>query len=128
VEGYTIAEVAEQTGLTAHTLRYYERAGLLSPPGRGSNGHRRYGDDDLAMLRILTRLKGTGMTIQEMRRYADLCRVGPSTYEARRVLLEEHRQLVLDRIAILQEDLQAIEHKIKIYAAGEAPARDLSSP
>ncbi|GAA2354672.1 MerR family transcriptional regulator [Dactylosporangium salmoneum] len=90
--GYTIAEVSDITGLTAHTLRYYERAGLLSPPGRGSNGHRRYVESDLGMLRILTRLKATGMTIQEMRRYAELCRSGAATFEARRVLLEEHRQ------------------------------------
>jgi DNA-binding transcriptional MerR regulator len=80
------------------------------------------------MLRILTRLKGTGMTIQEMRRYSELCRVGPSTYEARRVLLEEHRQLVLDRIAALQDDLRAIERKIKVYAAGDEPARDRARP
>ncbi|GAA4245880.1 MerR family transcriptional regulator [Dactylosporangium darangshiense] len=127
MEGYTIAEVAGHTGLTAHTLRYYERAGLLSPPERGSNGHRRYSDTDLAMLRILTRLKATGMTIQEMRRYADLCRVGPSTYEERRVLLEEHRQQVLERIVALQEDLQTIEYKIKVYAEGEPPP-DLARP
>jgi DNA-binding transcriptional MerR regulator len=127
VEGYTIAEVAGHTGLTAHTLRYYERAGLLSPPERGSNGHRRYSDSDLAMLRILTRLKATGMTIQEMRRYAELCRVGPSTYDERRVLLEEHRQQVLERIAALQEDLQTIEYKIKVYAEGEPPL-DLARP
>jgi DNA-binding transcriptional MerR regulator len=123
---YTIAEVAERTGLTAHTLRYYERAGLLSPPARGTNGHRRYGDADLGMLRILTRLKATGMSIQEMRRYAQLCRVGPETFDERRVLLEEHRQQVLGRIAALQEDLRLIEHKIKIYAGGET--LDLASP
>jgi DNA-binding transcriptional MerR regulator len=123
----TISEAAEASGLTAHTLRYYERAGLLSPPERGSNGHRRYSDTDLGMLRILTRLKATGMTIQEMRRYADLCRVGPTTYEERRVLLEEHRQQVLDRIAALQEDLQTIERKIKTYADGALP-RDLARP
>jgi DNA-binding transcriptional MerR regulator len=78
------------------------------------------------MLRILTRLKATGMSIQEMRRYAQLCRVGPETFDERRVLLEEHRQQVLGRIAALQEDLRLIEHKIKIYAGGET--LDLASP
>ncbi|WP_433614792.1 MerR family transcriptional regulator [Dactylosporangium sp. CA-139114] len=122
--GYTIAEVSERTGLSAHTLRYYERAGLLDPPDRGTNGHRRYSDADLGMLRILTRLKATGMSIAEMRRYAELCRVGPDTFESRRVLLEEHRQQVLDRIAALQNDLELIESKIKFYAEGDT--RDLN--
>jgi DNA-binding transcriptional MerR regulator len=115
---FTIAEVAERTGLTAHTLRYYERAGLLDPPERGSNGHRRYSERDLGMLGILTRLKATGMSIQEMRRYAELCRTGEDSYDERRVLLEAHRQQVLDRIAALQVDLEHIERKIKIYAEG----------
>ena len=123
---YTIAEVAEQTGLSAHTLRYYERAGLLAPPSRDSSGHRRYSELDLGMLRILTRLKATGMSIQEMRRYSELCRIGPDTYDRRRVLLEEHRQLVLDRIAALQSDLQLIENKIKFYADGDS--RDRARP
>ncbi|MER7277764.1 MerR family transcriptional regulator [Dactylosporangium sp. NPDC000244] len=124
--GYTIAEVSERTGLSAHTLRYYERAGLLDPPDRGTNGHRRYSDVDLGMLRILTRLKATGMSIAEMRRYAELCRVGPDTFDSRRVLLEKHRQQVLDRIAALQTDLELIESKIKFYAEGDT--RDLARP
>jgi DNA-binding transcriptional MerR regulator len=125
-DGYTIAEVAGRTGLSQHTLRYYERAGLLSPPERRSNGHRRYSDLDLGMLGILTRLKATGMSIAGMRRYADLCRLGPDTFEQRRVLLEEHRQQVLDRMAALREDLRIIEQKIKVYAG--ADPRDLASP
>ncbi|WP_433058246.1 MerR family transcriptional regulator [Dactylosporangium sp. CS-033363] len=126
MQGLTIAEVSEQTGLTAHTLRYYERAGLLAPPDRGTNGHRRYSEQDLGMLRILTRLKATGMSIAEMRQYAELCRIGPGTYENRRVLLEAHRQQVLDRIAALQTDLELIESKIKFYAEGDT--RDRPSP
>ncbi|MEU7871966.1 MerR family transcriptional regulator [Dactylosporangium sp. NPDC049140] len=123
---FTIAEASDLTGLSAHTLRYYERAGLVAPPDRGTNGHRRYSEADLGMLRILTRLKATGMSIAEMRRYADLCRVGPGTFDARRVLLEEHRQQVLERIAALQGDLEHIEAKIKHYAEGDT--RDLASP
>ncbi|UWZ46830.1 MerR family transcriptional regulator [Dactylosporangium matsuzakiense] len=126
VESYTIAEASERTGLTAHTLRYYERAGLLAPPSRATSGHRRYSEQDLGMLRILTRLKATGMSIAEMRRYAELCRVGPQTYGTRREMLEAHRQQVLDRIAALQTDLELIESKIKHYAEGDT--RDLASP
>lgn len=122
---FTIAEVAEQTGLTAHTLRYYERAGLLDPPERDWNGHRRYSERDVGMLRLLTRLRATGMTIAEMRRYAELCRIGPETFEERRGLLEEHRRQVLDRIAELRGDLALIEQKISVYAEAAAQAEEV---
>ncbi|MGI5177798.1 MerR family transcriptional regulator [Dactylosporangium sp. CA-152071] len=124
----TIAEVAQQTGLTAHTLRYYERAGLLDPPERDWNGHRRYSERDVGMLGILTRLRATGMPIAGMRRYAELCRVGPETFDERRELLEQHRREVLQRIADLQSDLTLIEHKISVYGGVAAPVPDLASP
>lgn len=122
---FTIAEVAEQTGLTAHTLRYYERAGLLDPPERDWNGHRRYREHDVGMLRVLTRLRATGMSIAEMRRYAQLCRVGPETFDERRGLLEEHRRQVLRRIAELQGDLALIDYKIGVYSEAAAHAEDV---
>lgn len=122
---FTIAEVAEQTGLTAHTLRYYERAGLLDPPERDWNGHRRYSERDVGMLRLLTRLRATGMPIAEMRRYAELCRVGPATFDERRDLLEAHRRQVLSRIAELREDLALIEYKIGVYYEAAAQAEEV---
>jgi DNA-binding transcriptional MerR regulator len=122
---FTIAEVAEQTGLTAHTLRYYERAGLLDPPERDWNGHRRYSERDVGMLRLLTRLRATGMSIAEMRRYAELCRVGPQTFDERRELLEEHRRQVLGKIAELQGDLALIEYKIGVYYESAAQAEEV---
>ncbi|WP_238014057.1 MerR family transcriptional regulator [Dactylosporangium sp. AC04546] len=121
----TIAEVAERTGLSPHTLRYYERAGLLDPPERGGNGHRRYSEQDLSMLGILSRLRATGMSIADTRRYAQLCREGEATYDTRRELLEEHRRKVLERIAALHEDLTTIEYKIKLYAGAD---RNLTGP
>ncbi|MDG6108949.1 MerR family transcriptional regulator [Dactylosporangium aurantiacum] len=121
---FTIAEVAEQTGLTAHTLRYYERAGLLDPPERDWQGHRRYSEQDVRMLRLLTRLRATGMSIAGMRHYAQLCRVGPATFDERRALLEEHRRQVLRRMAELRDDLALIEYKIDAYYAASAQAED----
>ena len=122
---FTIAEVAEQTGLTAHTLRYYERAGLLDPPERDWNGHRRYSERDVGMLRLLTRLRATGMPIADMRRYAQLCRVGPGTFDERRELLEEHRRQVVHRIAELQHDLALIDYKIGVYYDSAAQAEEV---
>jgi DNA-binding transcriptional MerR regulator len=116
-QGLTIAEVAERTGLTAHTLRYYERAGLFPPPERGWNGHRRYSEQDLGLLDIITRLRATGMSIAETRQYAQMCRDGATTVPARRQLLQEHRERVVERIASLQRDLGLIDKKIESYYA-----------
>ena len=76
-ENYPIAEVVTRTGLTGHTLRYYERAGLIELPAREWNRHRRHTEGDLGMITILTKLRATGMPVEGMRRYAALCRQGP---------------------------------------------------
>jgi DNA-binding transcriptional MerR regulator len=115
-ESYPIAEVVARTGLTAHTLRYYERAGLIEPPAREWNGHRRYTEADLGMITILTKLRATGMPIEGMRRYAALCRRGPGNEGERRALLIEHRAQVLSRLDQLQADLAVVDWKIEMYA------------
>jgi DNA-binding transcriptional MerR regulator len=113
---YTVQEAAERTGLTVHTLRYYERAGLLEPPARdGSSGHRRYCDADLRRVAFLKRLRTTGLSIREMQSFVALYIGGDSTVERRIGLLEERRCHVLARIAELQECLTVIEGKIDAY-------------
>lgn len=115
-EGFTIAQVAERTGLTAHTLRYYERAGLLrEPPPRDANGNRRYTQRDADWIHLLMKLRSTGMSIAGLRRYADLARTGQDTARARKELLEAHRVEVIARIEQLEEDLVLIDYKIATY-------------
>jgi DNA-binding transcriptional MerR regulator len=115
-EGLTIAEASARSGLSAHTLRYYERANLLlHPPPRSGNGHRRYTEDDLYWLRLLTRLRATGMPIADVRRYAQLARAGGHTAAERRDLLLAHRAEVTARIEQLHEDLALIDYKIETY-------------
>jgi len=112
----TIAEAAAHTGLTAHTLRYYERDGLmLREVDRSATGHRRYDDQDLAWIDLLTCLRGTGMPISEVRRYAALVRTGNGNELERLDLLRAHRQRVLAQLAEVQEHLGAIDRKIGIY-------------
>jgi DNA-binding transcriptional MerR regulator len=112
----TIAEAAERTGLTPDTLRYYESDGLmLRPVGRSASGHRRYTGDDLRWIQLLTRLRGTGMPIRDVRRYAALVRSGEGNEQERLDLLRAHRQVVLTRLAQIQEHLGAIDAKIGIY-------------
>jgi DNA-binding transcriptional MerR regulator len=111
-ESLTIAEVAARSGLSAHTLRYYERIGLLDPVARSQGGQRRYDADDLAWLAFVQWLRATGMPIREMRRFAELRRDGESTIGERRGMLEAHRDEVLERIAELQRDLATVTDKI----------------
>ncbi|HUN31754.1 MAG TPA: MerR family transcriptional regulator [Trebonia sp.] len=123
--GVTIAEAAERTGVSAHTLRYYERAGLVvSPVDRTSGGRRRYRELDLKWIVICTKLRATGMPIKGIRRYAELVADGPGNEGERLALLEAHRADVLAKLAEVQENLKVIDHKIDVYrvslAAGEA--------
>ena len=113
---HTIAEAAELAGLTADTLRYYERDGLmLRPVPRSSSGHRVYGPDELRWITMITRLRSTGMPIRDVRRYAVLVRAGEGNEAERLALLRAHRQVVLARLAEVQDHLGAIDYKIGIY-------------
>jgi DNA-binding transcriptional MerR regulator len=116
----TIAEAAEQSGLTAHTLRYYERIGLIHPVGRGANGHRRYGRDDLDWLTLLTKLRTTGMPIRQMVEYARLVREGPHTAARRRGMLESHRAAIREQLAELEETSAVLDQKIEAYRQMES--------
>jgi len=113
----TIAEAAAATGLTPHTLRYYERDGLLlDAVERASSGHRRYTERDLGWIHLLTRLRATGMPIREIREYVELVRQGEGTEPQRMALLEAHRDAVRAQLAEVTEHLAAIEMKIDVYA------------
>lgn len=111
----SVSEAAERVGLSTHTLRWYEQEGLVSPVGRDSAGRRRYTEEDLGWLDLLTKLRRTGMPVRDMRRYAELAREGDHTLAERLRLFQAHRDRVLDRIAELQADLEALDYKIDIY-------------
>ena len=114
--GLTIAETAERTGLTTHTLRYYERDGLmLGEVDRSASGHRRYTEHDLGWVEMITRLRSTGMPIREVRAYAALVRAGDGHWEERLDLLRAHRVRVLAQLAEVTEHLGAIDRKIGLY-------------
>lgn len=113
----TIADVAEITGLTAHTLRYYERDGLmLDAVDRAPSGHRRYTEADVRWITMLTRLRSTGMPIRDVRTYAALVRAGDGNEAARLDLLRRHRDRVRAQLVEVAEHLDAIDHKIDLYA------------
>ena len=111
----TIQQAAQETGVSVHTLRYYEKIGLVTPIHRAENGHRRYSDTDIYSVVFLTRLRATGMPIADMKRYVELAAQGEGTLPDRLTLLEAHRDAVQQRLIEVNQHLAVIERKIEHY-------------
>ena len=111
---YSIGAFAEVTGLTAHTLRFYEKEGLLSAK-RGRGGQRYYLDADLRWVEFIKRLKETGMPLKEIKLYADLRAEGEGTLKARREMLQAHRAHILAEINKWRSHLRNMDKKIAFY-------------
>ncbi|MEL6893869.1 MAG: MerR family transcriptional regulator [Actinomycetota bacterium] len=112
----TPAEMADRTGVSLDTLRYYESEGLLADVARAANGHRRYSQDDVLWIEVLRCLRETGMTIEQLRHYCRLGERGPATKPERKRILLEHRALVERQIAERRHALELIDHKLVHYA------------
>jgi len=112
---WSISEAAAKCGLSQHTLRWYERIGLVGPIERTADGRRRFDDSDLDWLALITKLRETGMPVKDMRRYAELVRSGAG--EAERLdLLKRHRAEVRRALAAQRECLKLLNYKIDHYA------------
>ena len=114
----TIQQAAVATGLTAHTLRYYERIGLIDPIPRQDNQHRLYRDEDIVWIGFLLKLRSTGLPIRKMLRYAELRRLGnqQASVSERKMLLEQHTLSLEATLAELQSNLAVLYKKIAMYA------------
>jgi DNA-binding transcriptional MerR regulator len=113
--GYSIAEVAEKTNLTSHTLRYYEKEGLLPFVDRSDSGNRDFKDKDLEWLELICCLKNTGMSIKKIKEVIGLYLKGDHTLDVRREIFINHREEVINQIAELQKNLDKINCKINYY-------------
>jgi DNA-binding transcriptional MerR regulator len=118
---YTIEQAAERMGLTKHTLRYYEREGLLPPVAKAVNGHRRYSEEDLGWLKFLQLLRATGMPIREMKDFMALTWAGNHTIPDRVEVLTRYRAELEKRMAEDREHLAFLNRKIDTYTAMLAP-------
>lgn len=112
---FTIQQISKMTGLTVHTLRYYEKIGLLNGVNRDKNGYRQYSEADISWIHFLIRLRVTGMPVTDMKLFSDLRSQGESTISARRELLEVHQHKVLEEMKALKDNLSEIEKKIDYY-------------
>ncbi|MFG3341468.1 MerR family transcriptional regulator [Glycomyces sp. NPDC048151] len=116
----TIAEVADLLDVTAHTLRYYERAGLVAV-ARDGLGHRVYDAQAIRRLVFLTRMRLSGMPMRDLQHYVALADQGDATVPERLDLLVEHRDTIRRRIRELTLSLEATEFKIATYGGAAGP-------
>jgi DNA-binding transcriptional MerR regulator len=112
----SIQQVCEKTGLTAHTLRYYEKEGLLTGVARSTGGFRQYSDEDMEWLGLVCCLKNTGMPLQEIARFVRLAHEGDCTLEERVELLKDHREKLISRMEEMQRYLDKITWKVNFFS------------
>ena len=113
---YTIKETCQRTGLSAHTLRYYEKGGLLPQIERTQGGFRQYTDEDLELLGLICCLKNTGMPLREIARFVRLTQEGEHTLKERCQLLQAHRDNVLGRMEEMQRHLDKVDCKLDHFS------------
>ncbi len=118
--GYSIGQVAQKMGLTPHTLRYYEKEGLLPFVRKSSSGLRVFSDEDIDWLVIIECLKGTGMQLKDIRQYIDWCRQGDETLGARLEMFKRQKAKVEEQMAQLQQYMEKINYKIAYYTEAVA--------
>jgi DNA-binding transcriptional MerR regulator len=110
-----IAEVSEKYGLSADTLRYYERVGLIPPVHRNEGGIRDYDELDLRRVDFIKCMRSAGLPVEVLIEYMGLVQQGDRTIEARKEILIEQRNLVAARIEEMQKTLDLLNHKIDVY-------------
>lgn len=115
IMSYTIGKIVELTGLSSHTLRYYEKEGLLPFVKKNESGIRIYADSDLAWLSMIECLKESGLQIKEIRQYIDWFREGDSTLKQRLDLFVNRKKAVEQEIAKLNKILNKITYKAILY-------------
>jgi DNA-binding transcriptional MerR regulator len=111
----TIGEVSAQIGLSAHTLRFYEQEGLFEAR-RNAAGRRVFTEQDVGWLKVCTKLRSSGMSLPDIRRYAQLAQAGPGNEAERFEILRRHEAKVRQQMADLQEALDVIQAKVALYA------------
>ncbi len=114
-----ISEVSKRSGLSIHTLRYYEKEGLLNNISRNTSGRRVYSTKDIAWLEWIQRLKSTGMTLDDIKRFSDFRATGDSSVHDRKNMLIDHAKKLKSDIQRLNHELGIVEYKIKAYQEKE---------
>ncbi|AIQ43673.1 MerR family transcriptional regulator [Paenibacillus sp. FSL R7-0297] len=121
--GYSIKTIAQKSGLSQYTLRYYEREGVLPVVARDANGNRCFDDEDLELISLICCLKDTGMAIADIKQFIALSKEGVSALPDQRRLLQEHKVHIDEKIKFFQSFAQKVDHKIAYFASLENEAK-----
>jgi DNA-binding transcriptional MerR regulator len=111
----TIAEVSQKYGITADTLRYYERIGLIPPVNRNASGIRDYTEEDCNWVHFIKCMRSAGISIEILVEYISMFQQGNSTIKARKELLTEQRSQLAEKIKEMQQTLERLDKKIDGY-------------
>jgi len=110
-----VKEFSRRVGVGPHTVRYYEKLGLLSDVHRLPNGHRFFSEKDVDWLAFVQRLKETGMPLAQILKYSELRAQGDATLHARKEMLEAHAEALRNELARQQQHFEKLKEKISIY-------------
>lgn len=112
---YTINEVAKMFDISAYTIRFYDKEGLLPFVTRNSTGNRQFSEDDLQLVKLICCLKNTGMKVKEIKQYIDLCMQGEETAPVRRQIMDDQRKSILKQIDEFKKSLTIVDLKVAFY-------------
>lgn len=112
---YTIKQVSEKTNLSIHTLRYYDKEGLLPQLQRTQSGIRKFSENDICWINLICCLKNSGMSIDEIKGFMSLCLQGTKTSEERKEFLQTHKEKIIEQIKQLECSLEIINYKLDHY-------------
>ena len=117
IKTYSIGEVAKQIGVSTHTLRFYDKEGLLPDVHKNSAGLRRFTQEDVNWLKIMECLKSTGLPLKEIKHYLQLSKLGDATLQERLQIFQKQKQRLEEQIKELKNNMERINFKIKYYKA-----------
>lgn len=123
---YSIGQVAERTGLSSYTLRYYDKEGLMPFVHRGVGGRREFTENDLDFVDLIACLKETGMSLKEIKEFVNMSLEGDSTLEARLEMFKKQRAEVLRQIEQSQRYLEKLDHKVRYFEAAQKKSSESS--
>lgn len=123
---WSIHELADEFHITTHTLRYYERIGIIGPVKRDPSGRRQYSEDQYNWLKYLICFRNTGMSLDEIKQYISLIQEGETTTTDRKQFMVKHREKILQNLEETKKHLEMIDFKIEYYTEIENKMRELS--